>query len=159
MSSTDRIEKDVVLRAPRARVWEAIGDSAEFGTWFRCRFDGPFRAGEELRGTLEEPGHEGTGFVIFVERVEPGRHLSFRWHAEGVDLQSDYASEPTTLVSFDLEDAPDPRSPGVPRTRLRIVESGFDALPAGVGVGTRERNAEGWAIQAGRISEHVAKAA
>jgi hypothetical protein len=62
------------------------------------------------------------------------------------------ASDPTTLVSFDLEDAPE-------GTRLRIVESGFDALPPGVGVGARERNAEGWAIQAERISEHVAKAA
>jgi uncharacterized protein YndB with AHSA1/START domain len=37
MSNEDRIEKDVLLRAPRARVWEAIGDSAEFGSSFRCR--------------------------------------------------------------------------------------------------------------------------
>ena len=152
MSDTDRIEKVVVLRAPRARVWEAVGDSAQFGSWFRCRFDGPFEAGKELRGTLEEPGWEGTPFVIFVQRVEPGRHLSFRWHAETVDLQSDYAREPTTLVTFDLEDAAE-------GTRLRIVESGFDALPAEVGEEARERNAGGWAIQAERITEHVARAA
>jgi uncharacterized protein YndB with AHSA1/START domain len=30
----DRIEKQVVLRAPLDRVWRAISDSQEFGQWF-----------------------------------------------------------------------------------------------------------------------------
>jgi uncharacterized protein YndB with AHSA1/START domain len=28
---SDRIEKRVVLRAPRARVWQAVSDSRQFG--------------------------------------------------------------------------------------------------------------------------------
>jgi uncharacterized protein YndB with AHSA1/START domain len=42
--STDRIEKQVVLRAPMDRVWRAISDSQEFGRWFGVRIDGPFVA-------------------------------------------------------------------------------------------------------------------
>jgi uncharacterized protein YndB with AHSA1/START domain len=49
--STDRIEKRVVLRAPRARVWRAISDAKEFGTWFRITLDGPFAAGRTVRGS------------------------------------------------------------------------------------------------------------
>ena len=43
--STDRIEKTIVLRAPLARVWRALSDSKEFGTWFGVKFDAPFTPG------------------------------------------------------------------------------------------------------------------
>ena len=33
-TSTDRIEKQVVLRAPRAKVWRALADAPRFGAWF-----------------------------------------------------------------------------------------------------------------------------
>ena len=47
MSSTDRIEKRVTLKAPRTRVWKAISDSREFGEWFHASFEGPFVAGTQ----------------------------------------------------------------------------------------------------------------
>ena len=47
--STDRIEKHVVLRAPRSRVWRAIADAAEFGSWFRMQLDGAFVAGKTVQ--------------------------------------------------------------------------------------------------------------
>ncbi len=148
MSDSDRIEKEVVIRAPRSRVWAAIADSKEFGTWFHCRFEGAFEVGRWVRAAITEPGAEwdGVPFVVYVERVEPEHHLSFRWHQHEVDPDGDFADEPTTLVTFDLEDAAD-------GTLLRIAESGFDALPDGRAA--RERNAGGWEIQAQRISTHV----
>ncbi|HYZ21211.1 MAG TPA: vanillate O-demethylase oxidoreductase VanB, partial [Rhodopila sp.] len=48
----DRIEKHITLRAPLERVWRAIADSAQFGTWFGVAFDGPFVAGAELTGRI-----------------------------------------------------------------------------------------------------------
>ena len=42
--NTDRIEKKVLLHAPCERVWQAISDSARFGSWFGVAFDGPFAA-------------------------------------------------------------------------------------------------------------------
>ncbi len=50
--NTDRIEKRVLLRATRERVWKAISDSEEFGTWFGVKLDGPFQAGATLRGAI-----------------------------------------------------------------------------------------------------------
>ena len=41
----DRIEKNIVLRAPRSRVWRALTDAQEFGTWFRVNLDGRFAVG------------------------------------------------------------------------------------------------------------------
>ena len=64
--STDRIEKRVVLRAPRSRVWRAISDAKEFGTWFRLTVDGPFAAGTTVRGS-----HDKIKVEMRIERVEP----------------------------------------------------------------------------------------
>src|SRR5688572_30552129 len=58
MSSTDRIEKKVALRAPRSRVWRAIANAEEFGTWFRIKLDGAFAEGAAIRGRLTVPGYE-----------------------------------------------------------------------------------------------------
>src|SRR5437588_481375 len=52
VNSTDRIEKQVLLRAPRARVWRAIADAEEFGAWFGVKFDAPFKVGALQRGVL-----------------------------------------------------------------------------------------------------------
>ena len=50
--STDRIEKQVVLRAPLDRVWRAVSDAEHFGRWFGVRFDGPFVAGKPVTATI-----------------------------------------------------------------------------------------------------------
>ena len=42
---SDRIEKSAVLHAPLERVWNAVGDSAQFGTWFGMAIDQPFVEG------------------------------------------------------------------------------------------------------------------
>ncbi|HEY6080811.1 MAG TPA: hypothetical protein VIW29_18480 [Polyangiaceae bacterium] len=51
-SSTDRIQKQVVLRASRQRVWSALTDSKQFGAWFGVELDGPFVAGQGLSGRI-----------------------------------------------------------------------------------------------------------
>ena len=80
--STDRIEKQVHLRAPRERVWQALSDSSRFGTWFGVDFDGPFVEGERLTGritptkvdpevaAMQKP-HEGTPFEWRIEKIVP----------------------------------------------------------------------------------------
>ena len=55
--STDRIEKSTVLNAPLDRVWRAISDSAEFGTWFGMSIDGPFDA--DKRTSILDGNSEG----------------------------------------------------------------------------------------------------
>jgi uncharacterized protein YndB with AHSA1/START domain len=151
-AASDRIEKTIVLRAPRARVWRAISDAAEFGSWFRVDFAGvSFVPGAIVRGRLTYPGYEHLTLEIAIERMEPGRLLSFRWHPYAVDPAVDYSKEPTTLVEFDLEDAAE-------GTRLTVVESGFDRIPFHRRAEAQRMNDAGWAEQVRNIDVHVAGA-
>jgi uncharacterized protein YndB with AHSA1/START domain len=149
MSHTDRIEKKIVLKAPRARVWRAITDSSEFGTWFLAKVEGPFVAGKKARGRITYPGYEHLTFEVDVERIEPETLFSMRWHPSAIDPNVDYSKEPTTLVEFRLAEVPG-------GTELTIVESGFDALPADRRETAWRSNEGGWQEQLGNIARHVA---
>ena len=47
----DRIEKQIELKAPVARVWRALTDYREFGDWFGVKLDGPlWLAGSHAAG-------------------------------------------------------------------------------------------------------------
>lgn len=121
-TSTDRIERQILLRAPRRRVWRALTDSGEFGTWFGVTVEGTFTLGAHVRGAITHPGYEHVVFDITIERMEPERLFSWRWHPHAVQPGVDYSAEPTTLVAFELADAPG-------GTMLTAVESGFDQVP------------------------------
>src|ERR1041385_4163913 len=96
----DRIEKQALLRAPRARVWRAVADAREFGRWFGVELSGAFTPGARLTGKITHPGYEHYPFEITVERMEPEALFSFRWHPNALDLDVDYSSEPKTLIAF-----------------------------------------------------------
>ena len=150
MTATDRIEKQVVLRAPRSRVWRALSDADEFGRWFGVKLHGPFAAGATVRGQITHPGYEHLTMEIFVERIEPERSMAWRWHPYAIEPDKDYSQEPTTLVEFRLEDT----SGG---TALTIVESGFDRIPLARRDEAFRMNSDGWAQQARNIERHVSQ--
>jgi len=150
MTETDRIEKHVVLRAPRARVWRAISSADEFGAWFGVKLDGAFAEGATIRGRITYPGYEHLTMEMLVERIEPERYFAYRWHPYAVDPAVDYSPEPTTLVEFRLEDADG-------GTRLTIVESGFDRIPVGRRAEAFRRNDGGWTEQTRNIERHVSQ--
>lgn len=147
-TSTDRIEKSVFLRAPRARVWRALTDPREFGRWFGVRIDTPFTAGARVRGAITHPGYEHLTFEIVVGEVEPERRLTWHWHPYPIDPETSYDEEPTTLVVFTLDEV----SGG---TRLHVVESGFDALPPARRLDAFRGNEQGWIEQMVNIERHV----
>jgi uncharacterized protein YndB with AHSA1/START domain len=147
-SSTDRIERTVLLRAPRSRVWRALTDAREFGAWFGVALEGRFAVGETIRGKITYPGYEHLTMEVTVERMEPERLFSYRWHPHAVDPDFDYATEPTTLVEFRLEEVPE----GV---QLTVVESGFDRIPPERRDEAFRRNSEGWSGQMENVRKHV----
>jgi uncharacterized protein YndB with AHSA1/START domain len=160
--STDRIEKKILLKAPRERVWRALSDSTEFGAWFGMRFDGQFTPGATMRGTIvpttvnaevasAQRKYEGTPFEITIEQMEPERLFSFRWHPGAVDPALDYSREPTTLVVFTLEQVAD----GV---MLTLTESGFDKIPLARRAQAFAGNEQGWSIQMTLIEAYLAQA-
>jgi uncharacterized protein YndB with AHSA1/START domain len=148
-STTDRIEKTIVLRAPKARVWRALTNFEEFGAWFRVKLESGFAVGKTVIGKVTYSGYEHLTFSVDVERMDAERLFSFRWHPYAVDPKVDYSKEPATLVEFRLEEAPE-------GTRLTVVESGFDRVPAGRRDEAFRMNSQGWAIQMENIKNHVA---
>lgn len=148
MKSTDRIEKQIQLKAAKGRVWRALADAGEFGAWFRVKLEGAFAPGRTVRGKLTYPGYEHFTMEMAIERMEPEDYFSYRWHPHAIDPKKDYSKEPTTLVEFRLAEAKG-------GTLLTIVESGFDALPASRRDEAFPRNAEGWTIQLENIRRHV----
>jgi uncharacterized protein YndB with AHSA1/START domain len=146
--STDRIEKKIVLRAPRSRVWRALTDATEFGAWFGVELRGAFTAGARVQGQITHPGYEHVTMDITIVRLDPEHHFSWRWHPNAVEPAADYSSEPTTLVEFHLEEVEG-------GTRLTVVESGFDGIPLARRAKAFLANEGGWAEQLGNIGRHV----
>jgi uncharacterized protein YndB with AHSA1/START domain len=149
-SDTDRIERSVVINAPRERVWRALSNAEEFGTWFRANLSGQrFVPGERTRGNITYPGYEHIIFDVVVERIEPMELLSYRWHPYAVDPAVDYSVEEPTLVTFTLKDAPGNG------TLLTVVESGFDKVPPHRRLEAFRMNSGGWEGQMENIVRHV----
>ena len=151
MTSTDRIEKTIQLRAPVSRVWRTLTDAREFGEWFRVKLEGAFAVGATVRGRITYPGYEHLKMEVLVERMDGERLFSFRWHPCAIDPNVDYSAEPTTLVEFRLEEV-------AGGTRLTVVESGFDRIPASRRAEAFRMNDEGWSEQLRNIERHVSPA-
>jgi len=145
---SDKIVKDLELRAPVSRVWRALTDYREFGEWFRVKLEGPFVAGEISRGHITWPGYEHLKWEAAVQRLEPERYFSFTWHPYAADATKDYSRETPTLVEFTLE-------PTATGTRLRVVESGFDKVPSDRRAEAFRMNDGGWTQQMENIEIYV----
>ncbi len=139
---TDRIEKQVLLQASPARVWRALSDSTEFGTWFGVLLDGPFRVGERLTGKVTSAGCEKMAFFMEIDRMDPEKLFRYHWNPTVSD------NELRTTVDFTLKAVGE-------ATQLTIVESGFDKLPIGERDEAFRRNEGGWTQQVANIESHL----
>ena len=159
--NTDRIEKKILLHATRERVWRAISEADQFGAWFGISFDGPFENNARLTGKiapttvdgdiakLQEP-HAGKPFEFTVDAIEPMQRISFRWHPFAIEPDVDYSHEPSTLITFSLQEADG-------GTLLTITESGFDRIPLARRAAAFKANDGGWTMQTTLIAKYLAK--
>ena len=143
------IERQIELRAPLARVWKALTDHREFGTWFGVEIEGPFVAGQISRGQMTYPGYEHLRWEARIERIEPERLFSFSWHPYAIEAGRDYSVEPSTLVEFRLQAI-------AGGTRLTVTESGFNQLPQARWLEALRMNERGWETQLQNVQRHVA---
>jgi uncharacterized protein YndB with AHSA1/START domain len=151
-SATDAIQRTIVLRAPRSRVWRALTEAREFGTWFGVQVQGTFKPGARMRGNITHKGYEHVVWDITIDRMEPERLFSWRWHPAAVEPGVDYSPEPTTLVVFELEEVAE-------GTRLTVTESGFDDVPLARRAQAYRMNSDGWTWQMQSIETYVATGA
>lgn len=150
--STDRIERSIAINAPRAKVWRALTNAEEFGTWFGADLKGQrFAPGQRARGPITFKGYEHLFFDVVVDRIQPEDLMSYRWHPYAHDPNVDYTKEEPTLVTFTLKDAPGKG------TLLTVVETGFDKLPPERRMETFRMNTLGWESQTKKLAQHVEK--
>ncbi|MET4647677.1 uncharacterized protein YndB with AHSA1/START domain [Streptomyces atratus] len=131
--SEQRIERETLIAAPLERVWSLV---TEPGFWVADP--------TSLQGTVAEEGEsvlaknaEYGDFPVRVEKVEPPTYVAYRWASAfpGQELREDNS----TLVEFTL-------TPEGDKTRLRVVESGFEALTGSEELRTQalKDNSGGW---------------
>jgi len=157
----DKIVKSIVLKAAQSRVWNAISKAESFGAWFGVAFEGSFSPNTRISGKivptqvdpevakLQEP-HTGKKFDFTIDRIEPERLFSFRWHPFAIDPNVDYSQEPATLVTFELESVDG-------GTRLTITESGFDKIPLRRRAEAFRANEGGWEHQTKLVEKYLAR--
>ena len=148
MTKSDRIEKNVLLRAPRSRVWRALTDADEFGSWFGVKLGIGFAVGEHATGKITHPGYEHLRWKSIVERMEAESSSRSAGTPTRPTRKSTIRPSPRTLVEFRLEEVED-------GTRLSVVESGFDQIPPERRADAFRSNSAGWAQQMESIKRHV----
>jgi uncharacterized protein YndB with AHSA1/START domain len=147
----DSIEREVVIEAPVARVWELVTEAEHLGRWF-----GDAGAEVDLRpgGAMELRWSEYGTSRGLIEAVEAPRLFAFRWAPFKDPGGVDPTDGNSTRVEFTL------REEGQ-STRLRVVESGFETLATSEEQ-RRENldgNTEGWRMELGELQEYATRVA
>jgi len=135
-----RVDKSVELHSPISRVWRALTDYREMAKWSGVQLDGPFVPGGVARGRLTVPGYENTPWEVSVQKMVTERLFSYTWQ--------DRQGEPSTLVEFTLERTAN-------GTRLRVVETGFEALSGKRGEEAARDHEGGWGAQLSSIAQYI----
>ena len=138
------IEKEIHIDAPVEVVWELVTQPEQIRQWFADEAEVDLRVGS--KGRLAFKGRDS--YQLQVEAVEPPRRFAFRWVRQpGLIVRNDNS----LLVEFILQ----PEKGG---TRLKVVESGFDAIDWSDEDKERyiEDHSNGWPRILARLHDHAA---
>jgi uncharacterized protein YndB with AHSA1/START domain len=149
----DKIERQIEIAAPLAKVWRALTDAKQFGEWFLVKLEGPFVAGQSVGGQLTFPGYEHIRMEVVVKAIEPETYFSYTWHPYAVDPSMDYSQETPTLVEFRLKET------AGGKTLLTVTESGFENIPSARRTKAFLSNENGWRQQMENLTAYVDKTA
>jgi uncharacterized protein YndB with AHSA1/START domain len=114
------------------------------------KLDGPFVPGKITHGQVTYPGYEHLKWEAVIQKMEPERLFTLRWHPYAIDPNVDYSKESFTLVEFRLEKIPS-------GTLLTLTESGFDKIPNDRRLEAFRMNDGGWTEQMKNIEAYVAR--
>jgi uncharacterized protein YndB with AHSA1/START domain len=110
------IERETLIEASLERVWSLV---AEPGFWVADDAGQTGAVAKEGDSVIAKNAEYGN-FPVRVEKVDPPTYVAYRWVTAfpGEELREDNS----TLIEFTLTREGD-------KTRLRVVESGFETLP------------------------------
>jgi uncharacterized protein YndB with AHSA1/START domain len=150
--AADSIEREILIEARPEVVWGVITEPEQISRWFSD--DADVEARVRAEGTLTwKPGGRGgqkeSDLVVPIQVVdaEPFRRFSFRWnHPAGAEPDE----RNSALVEFSLTEE-------AGRTRLKVVESGIDAVTHDdeTTARYREEHRHGWGKHFGELLDYV----
>jgi uncharacterized protein YndB with AHSA1/START domain len=135
------IERSITIQASAETVWGIV---SEPGWWVNSGTLVEHRIEDCGDGVQVVHDRDHGAFTLTTVALDPPRYASFRWHPREPD-------EPATLTEFWIEDLPEG---GV---SLRVVESGFEGLPADELHAILTDNAQGWKLELDVVRSAVEK--
>jgi len=142
----DEIVREVLLPAPRERVWEAITRPEHLSKWFGTGAEVDLRPGGTIAFSWEQFDDQAPGEI---EVVDEPRRFVFRWHPFGHLKDVDVDPALRTRVEFTLDDDP-------AGTRLTVRETGFASLPEAIAARSLEDNTGGWKTELQELHDYLA---
>jgi uncharacterized protein YndB with AHSA1/START domain len=140
----DRISREVVIDAPPEKVWAIVTEPRHVARWFSDEAEIDLRPG----GAMLLTWHGHGAYRGRVEAIEPPHRFAFRWLRRE---DNEPGAGTSTLVEFTLvrEGA---------RTRLRVVESGFQELRWAEEDKARyaDENTHGWVLELNELRDYAA---
>ena len=149
VAQQDRIRQEIVIKAPRSKVWKALTTPAQFSQWFRAKLTATeFRVGDRVNGVSTYPGHEGKAFFLVITEITPETDFAWKWSPGGKSAESEEEEDPFTTVVFELEEVPG-------GTRVKVTESGFEHIALARRASAFEGNTKGWEIQMKNLHDYA----
>lgn len=144
----NQIERSIIVRAAIERVFDAISDPAEFGTWFSNGVEGDFEVGSQ---PVIDEGKYGK-FRLAIVAKEPPTYFAYRWVLGTSFVPDGFTGNPldhpNTLVEFRLSEVEG-------GTEVRVLETGFASLPASYAAQNFEDNTGGWEYLLNELAKYV----
>lgn len=144
----DTIEKVIVVRASKERVYAALTTPEQLVKWFPIGVEGKLETGDRPVFDFGEYGK----FKLYVVAANPYDYFAYRCVPGSVycpqGFLGDVLAEPNTLVEFTLETVGE-------GTKVHVKESGIASLPAEIIEQTLQGNTGGWDFMIGRLEEYL----
>jgi len=133
------IERQIEIKAPIPKVWEALTNAKLFGQWFGANFHSPFVAGQTTKARNTSKGFE-MDMEFIIKEIKPQSYFAYAWHPFPLDKTFDYDKEEPTLVEFHLEKT-------ASGTLVKVKESGFNKVTASRRAEAFRMHTAGWEAQ------------
>lgn len=138
----DKIEREITIKAPKERIYEAIADPKKVVQWFPETLEGSYQVGESPIFGFGEHGKN----QVYIVDAKPHEYFAYRWVPGSNHFMGDVLSVPNTLVEFRIEESGD-------ACKVTLTETGFSKLPAEVAEESLKQNTGGWEFMLDRLEK------
>ncbi len=139
----DVIRREIMIEAPKEKVFEAIADPEMVVKWFPNAIEGKYEVGEH---PILSFGKDGKA-QIYVVDAKPHNYFAYRWIPGSNHFLGDVLTVPNTLVEFNIEEE------GGACTVV-VTETGFAKLPTEMAEAAFKQNSGGWDFMLGRLGKY-----